>query len=755
MKGIISPGLVSKIVLYTVSGLAIILPSFFLPLTLDVLEVPKHFLLYGVTLVLLLLFVLDRVSSRIFSIKKSPFAIAIAGYAVVLLIASFFSVDVGMSFLGDYSSLQITSLAFLFLGLLYFLLVEYVETKQQTLMLASSVGIGIVLALALFVVASVVPIVFAYLNTFSISNTVSLSNAEFGYLLSAVLIAVLSYISLKQTSLRVFIAGLVIAIVFFGMLVSFGFTPVYISLVVGLLFVLSIALTHPQVFRGSLVTGMFSMLTVVLLLLFIGTPAMVKRNLPVEISLGISESGYTAYQTLTSSIKDFVLGSGPTTFSYAFALHRPSTINASSVAWNLHFSKPQSTFFSVITETGILGLLGFSGIILLVAGYIFAMLSTLERRKGELLDKEELPLFLALSSALMVIASSFFLGHAGIVSWFIFIITIALLATMILRVTGSEPLFSISLKTSPQYSFLYSFGLVLSVSFAIVALVFGVRFYLAEYYYAQGVLAGDSKGALQNFSKAVTYYQRNPRYHLGLAQAYLQEAKRIATTEKEPPQELISSLVAQAVNTAKTATSIIPENGQAWSLLADMYSNARPFAQGIDVWLEGALDKAVEFEPLSPQLRVRLGLLKLQLGKKSEAKDHMIKAIELKQDYLDGYVGLAQVLESENKIDDAVTELQKGMVYGGQSDSVYLFHVGRILYNRNKGDDFKISEQAFRASIAANPKNVNALYALAVLLDKKGAYKEALDMYKSVWKLDQSQDSVRKRITQLESIVAN
>ena len=755
MKGIISSGFVSKIVLYTVSGLAVILPSFFLPLTLDVLEVPKHFLLYGVTLVLLLLFVLDRVSSRMFSIKKSPFAIAIAGYTLVLLLASFFSVDAGMSFLGDYSSLQITSLAFLFLALLYFLLVEYIETKQQTLLLTASLGIGIGVALLVFILASIIPAISAYLSTFSISNTVSLSNAEFGYLMSAVLVAILSYISLKQTSVRVFIVGLLVALGFFGILVSFGFTPIYISLVVGLLFVLSIALTHPQVFRGSMVTGMFSVLTAVLLLLFIGTPTIIKRNLPVEVSLGISESGYTAYHTLTSSIKGFVLGSGPSTFSYAFALHRPSSINTSSVAWNLHFSKSQSTFFSVVTESGILGLLGFLGIILLVAGYIFAMLSTIERRKGDLLDKEELPVFLALSSALMVIVCSFFLGHAGVVTWFIFVTTIALLATMILRVTGSEPLFTISLKTSPQYSFLYSFGLVLSVSFAIVAFVFGVRFYLAEYYYTEGVLAGDSKSALQNFSKAVTYFQRNPRYHLGLAQAYLQEAKRIATTEKEPPQELISSLVAQAVNTAKIATSIVPENGQAWSLLADMYGNARPFAQGIDVWLEGALDKAVTYEPLSPQLRVRLGLLKLQLGKKSEAKDHMIKAIELKQDYLDGYVGLAQVLESENKIDDAVTELQKGMVYGGQHDSVYLFHVGRILYNRNKGDDFKVSEQAFRASIAANPKNVNALYALAVLLDKKGANKEALEMYKSVWKLDQSQDSVRKRITQLESIVAN
>lgn len=502
-------------------------------------------------------------------------------------------------------------------------------------------------------------------------------------------------------------------------------------------------------------TGFFTVLTAFLLFLFIGTPQFVKRELPVEVSLGISESAYTAYHTVTASIKNFALGSGPSTFSYAFALERPASINASALAWNVHFSKSQSTFFSVITETGLLGLVGFAAMILLVAGYIFAIITTLERRKGDLLDKEEVPVFLALSSGLLVLMSAFFLSHVGIVIWFMFVVGVGLLSTMILRVTGIAPLISFSLKTSPQFSFLYSFGLVLSVAFSIVALVFGVRFYLAEYYYGKGILAGDSRAALQNFSQAVKYHERNPRYHLGLAQAYLQEAKRVALNEKEPPQELITSLVAQAVNTAKIATGYIPQNGQAWTLLADMYTTAKPFAQGIDVWLEGALDKAVEFEPKNPQLRVRLGFLKLQLGKKSEAKDHMIAAIGLKQDYLDGYIGLAQVLESESKIDDAIVELQKGMTYGGQNDSVYLFHVGRILYNRNKGDDFVIAEQAFRASIGVNPKNVNSLYSLAILLDKKGVYKESLQMYKAVWALDQSQDSVKKRITQLESIVTN
>ena len=87
-------------------------------------------------------------------------------------------------------------------------------------------------------VATFVPVVNKYFTTLSISNAYSLSNAEFGYVISAVLVGLLSYASLKVASWKEAGVATVLAIPLLITLMTIGFTPVYIAALVGLLFVL-------------------------------------------------------------------------------------------------------------------------------------------------------------------------------------------------------------------------------------------------------------------------------------------------------------------------------------------------------------------------------------------------------------------------------------------------------------------------------------------------------------------------------------
>lgn len=73
---------------------------------------------------------------------------------------------------------------------------------------------------------------------------------------------------------------------------------------------------------------------------------------------------------ITSSPKQFLIGSGPETFTYAFTRYRPDAINATSEANFIH-NKPHNWYLEIFSN---LGLLGFISIIIFISTsiYIFA-----------------------------------------------------------------------------------------------------------------------------------------------------------------------------------------------------------------------------------------------------------------------------------------------------------------------------------------------------------------------------------------------
>jgi len=70
-----------------------------------------------------------------------------------------------------------------------------------------------------------------------------------------------------------------------------------------------------------------------------------------------------------SSVKVFLMGTGPETFPYAFQKFRPLSLNYSS-EWNYVFNKPHNFYLEILSEQGIIGLASF--VILVV--YLFRKL---------------------------------------------------------------------------------------------------------------------------------------------------------------------------------------------------------------------------------------------------------------------------------------------------------------------------------------------------------------------------------------------
>lgn len=747
---------VVRCLLYLIAGA---MPLFFLPFTLEVLELNKHFFLYGFVLIAVLLWLLDGSMRKKFVINRTPFDIAIGVYLLAVLISGIFSTDRVMSFLGDYNTIQVGVLPLLFLIAYIFLLVQTCKSERQLLMVLGTFYCASGLAALIFFLGR--------WNLFSLSqfgvtiqNTVSLSNAEFGLLLSLLLMVSCTILMFKKDSFLIDVWSSVIGLIAIVDIISLGFKSVYILLAIGLAIILAFVLTRADSLRLGWITAVFAMLIASVLFIFLGSPRFtIMKSIPLEISLGVSESGSIAWNALTSGTKNFLFGSGPSTFVYDFSKFKPLEMNTNPIAWKVRFGKPYASVISIVAETGVVGTLAFLFMALITFGHIgmLWMKSISEKQKDTTWNPSSM-LMTVVSPVWLTLFIALFFVHISITLWFLFWLLTGTTAAYVLMIKNdSEPLV-ISLKSSPQYVLATSFAVVILFACGVLFGVFAGRFYAAEVQYMHAIKSAKSPveqiTMLKNATELNSY---NPRYFLGLAQAFLNEARR-TTGDANAKPEFISSLVASAVNAAHDATTISPRNVATWETLSTMYLNASSFVPNIGQYNSSALESAVALEPTNPELRLRLGSAKYGEGKKSEAKEQFNEALRLKVNYLDAYIALAQYYDGEGDFDRSLIELQKGLGYGGRQDPNYLFQIGRVHFNRNKQGDWDIARASFALALQINPNHTNSLFSAGVLADRQGRRDEAISYFESVVKLDPKNPSIEtvlKRLRQLKAVQDN
>lgn len=735
---------------YILVGLAVLLPLFFLPYTLEVLELNKHFLLYAGVLIALMLWLLEGAITRKFRIVRSAFDVYVLGFLTIVFVSGLFSVDRTLSFIGDYNNIQVGVLPLLFLCLYAFLVTQVFENCRSYLSILYGFAIG----------GGVSALWFAFdklgyfgFTSFGVrfSNTVSVSNSEFGIFLVLLVLGAVAMLSLRKHNILLDILTGIVGAVAFVVLLSLGFTITYVMLVIGLGLLLAFMLTYVDFLRMPWITVTFGLVVLSVLFIFLNTPRILSFDLPVEVSLGVGTSYSVAWDTLTDNTKQFLLGSGPSTYVYDFSHYRPEALNMNSFAWRVRFAKPYATAVSFVAELGVLGVISFVFLVLIALGFIGSRwLDSMGGKKEKPRFDERVAFVYIVAPLWLTTFVSFFFVHASIVLWFAWFAMLAMLSAALVK--GHPKYLVISLKSSPQYVLATSFTVVLLFAGAIVFGVFAGRYYAAEMMYTKAQKSASSPAqAISMLSRAVQLNDESPRYRVALAQAFLNEARVVAGQADGSP-DLITRLVASAIDEAKSATAIAPKSVNTWETLAEMYANAQSFAPGVNVWVARSYEKAVEFEPSNPLLRLALGRAKYAEGKNTEALDEFQESVALKPNYIEAYLQLSGYYEAEGDIASAVTELEKGLAVGRQSDA-YLFQLGRLYFNRAEEGDWDRALALFNASLALNPNNVNALFSTGLVFDRRGERSTALKFFEEVLKRDPTHEAVVSRVKQLRAIL--
>ncbi|NCS71780.1 MAG: tetratricopeptide repeat protein [Candidatus Magasanikbacteria bacterium] len=736
---------------------ALVLPLFYLPLTRNVLFFPKSIFFLGVVLLGVLVWLVRVVVTKELYIRRTVVDLPILFFVGVVLISAFASYSHSLSFFGQVDEYVFHVVSVVVSVLWFWLLVQYVNTTilwrwMISLLLLSGLFVGVAF---LFRGLSIFQGITATVGV----NLISGATSVFG-----VYIAVLCIIScgLLMVKGRTFIEQCLpalSAIVGFVVLLRIGFTLPWVIFAVGCVGLLVIGMTMLADAWLPMVIGVFCLFIMTLLFIFIGSPGALKVSIPIEVSLGARTSWSIAFQSVLFSAKQFLFGSGPGTFVYNFSQYRPQEFNLNELVWSVRFRQSYNSFFSLLSEVGVLGVLTWLFMVIFSFGSIlsawFNTRPSIWKRTVQRVAKDmtheanpqvrlRLEIFVLVASW-VALTFGFFVLYYDMMGWWLWWTLLALVLTGISAILP-DVMFDkkIYLQVSPQYSLAVSFGMV-CVFVAVV--LFGTsqgRIFFAEAAFTQASRSSSVDGSEQFIQKSLIYRPGYVPYRLALARIHLQQA-RILSEQGDANPEQVASLVANAVNDARFAADADTKNVETWETLAAMYMNARVFAKEANVWAQDALHNVVDLEPTNAIAHWRLGDTYLFAQEYDQAETWYKQAIALKPNHLQMYNSLSDLYESQDDLDKAIA-VYEPIAHLISQNSEMSFAIGRLFYNRGMGDDVEQAQLLWEQAVALSPNFSNALFSLGLLHEKNENMEKALDYYKQVQVLNPDNEDIQKKI---------
>ncbi len=749
-----------SITYWIIGVLTILVPLFILPFTPESYELNKQYLLILGVLLAFFAWLGKSLVDKEFQYRRTPLDTPLVVFWIVAIASLVFAADRRLALFGNYDSLAYGFIPLTVYLAFTFLITNTVSTIKQARHLSLLVGIAGMVVSLIFLSRVIFPDILGAMGFVAYSPIAALTS-QFGVFAVAIFLLAIGMVATKKNgSIGADIFWGILAALAFASLLALGFKLIWFIATIGIFIFLVQGVSRLHEFRFAWISVGFVALVISLLLTFFGTPKFISAQLPLEITLSYGTSWGIARDAITDGVKSFLVGSGESHFGRDFSKFRPETFNG-NFAWNIRFNDSTNTVFNVIDNHGVLGGLALLGIILIGVGTIVYlwMRKTLRAKKvaealpgtAESAEPQSFGYFWTLSSVWIALVVALFVVHFGTTLWFLFWTVTALLMATARDFLRASDVRRVSLRSSPQYALLTAFAFTLVFAAFVVLGIYLGRFYTAEVAYAKAlrsISSGQNDGAIRHLGRAVSLRPSRAQFHLILARTYLAQA--IAEAQKNTPQpNLITTLLAGAVNEARTATNLEPTNVTTWEALASMYANARVVAPDANDWVIRSLDKAIGLEKTNPAFYLQLGNAQLAAKQIASAKKNFERSIQLKPNFVDAYVALSLLEEQEKDTDVAISHMAQAVLFSNQRNPIVLFQLGRMLYNRNKTGDLSQAEAAVRAAVQINGDYSDALYTLGLIVERAGKTQEAIELYRKVQKLNPDNAEVRKKINAL------
>lgn len=741
----------SKIIKVSIYLAVFLLPFFWLPFSFEVLELNKQYLLFFLVSIGAFAWLAKMVIfDKAIKFKKSPINFLVLALLVFAILSAVFSVDRVSSLFGFYGKFSDGLISLISLTAFYFLVVNNVAAKKGESEEKFSLDVsGLLKALSL---SSLVAVLMSYLSIFGVKqliNPVSASFQGLAIFLAIIEVLVVGLILSKEAGGKIF-SAVNYLLLFSGLilLLIIDFNPAWIILL-GTFVVFTIFALVRRVFQQDVNKLLLPIFLAILSLVFIFVnlnqyyPAQFK-NLPREQVLDQKTSWQIGLGSAISNVKSGFLGSGIGTFYQDFSKFKTTEFNSKPVIWQFRFDRAGNYFAEILGTMGFLGIISYA---LLIA--LFLLISWLFIKKQEGISK--MPLLIAFIAILI----GQFVYYQNTALAFLFWLVLGLGAVSMRGEGGENSKYRIiSFKDFPEI------GLVLNLLLIIFGLgilgtyFFAVRFYLADVNYAKVFQTQDTAVQIDNLEKTISFNPYRFQYYLVLGRLYLNQA--IAETAKPQAEQdaaLVQKGIARAIELGGAAVKMAPNYVVPEETLGAFYRDAQLIVSGTASWGIKSFERAITLDPVNPVLYTELGKLYLAVNETEKAKGSFNKALELKNDYLDARIQEILMFERENKLPEAIKELEdlvQNYSFDQQTISSLpeiLFQLGRLYFNNNQTNE---AVAVFERMVTLFPTYSNAYYSLGVAYTKIGERERAISAFEKVLELNPGNQDVIQKLSDLK-----
>lgn len=729
------PSIIATLLYGVVLLSTIVLSFLYYPVLQNGMSTPKVFFLYGVVLIGVFLWVLYSITSKTIRVRKTTLDIALLALVGVFLLSTIFSVVPSVSMLGKMNVFVMHTAVITACVVWMWLLVQTIHTLKRwhtvvnILFLVGGVHALIILLQSVFMT---IP----WLSQLRSMSLISSSSVQVSIFLATIAIIALGQVLSKHQLLRTKLLPLITSILTVLAIVRIGFDSGFWMLAIGSALLIIIGTTYLSQVYSSVIVASFGIFVMAVLLLIFDVPGFLTVDLPVEVGIGPGASWHIAKDTILSGTKEFLLGSGPGTFLQSFSAYRDVAFNTNQLTWSVRFQTPYSTLLAIITEVGLLGTIVFTVILL---GAVSVLLSTWKKTRPTTASEDSVSTaaetirihVFTVAAAWLTLTVGLGISFLSVSVW---VLWWTLLALMLTGLAACLPTLiterRYSLAVSPQYSLVVSFLLVVVATGILIVGVFGTRMFLADISYARALSATTIEETTNHLDQTLRYRPQYVPYQLSRARLALQRA-RLEAQAVEPNSDSIANYLAIAVNTARQATTAQSNDVETWETLASMYLNTQALVPDANTWAVQALERAIALEPTNPVFQWQMANAKAFAGDVAGAEEQYKQAIRLKPDYIVAYVSLSSLLESQDRLDQAIAVYQPIFRMVEQNPEA-LFTLGRLFYNRQAEGDLERAKIVLEQAVTLAPTYANARFTLGLVYEALGDRAAAQTQFETV-----------------------
>ena len=764
-------------VLLTVSFL---LPIFFIPGQLVAPEFAKMILLEVLVLIGVIIWAAGRLRDGHLDIPKSLLLLVSSLLVVQFVVAAIVSPTPMLSFIGSGYDIGTVN-SFIVLFLLMFLGSIAFSSRDRILSLYASFLFSGVVVMVYHLVRHFLGASFLDFGIFTndVATPVGKWN-DMAALVGGLILLTLStlYFFSHNKTLRLPSYAILLAGLFFLLLVDFTILWIILSVLIGIIVALAVyegekehktkaheAISsggqHPHKAMHKRMAGHLPAIAVVFLLVSIiygtGLSALSwgKDNMTIANLVGktLNASPYSevvltprfTLDIVTNTLKESPLfGTGPNRFSSAYLKHKTTDMNRTPF-WDATFDFGIGRIPTYFGTTGIIGT-----ILWLV---FVVLLLTKARKVFPLFAKDRIAAFLAFTLFLLVLyfwSLAFFYLPNIVIFALAFIFTGAFIAFLVGE--GVLGRYHVRFDGGSKMSLIVT-PVIIIVLIGIVAS--GVLLYrqvssLVAFRDAQiAITSNNIDGAEAALMRANSLSERD-LYHRAISNIQLLKLQQIGSQQipKEQAAEIANRYISGARSSAERAVALDPTNFENYLQLGGVYDTLGSL--GIQNTAGPAREnyaQALRLNPKSPRVLFVLARLEFVSGDRTKAKDYLYQALNERPNFLEAVAFLVQLEIQDKNTDEAVGVLQQSIA-AEPTNFLLRFALGYLSYT---SADYENALGQLEAAVYLNPVYADAKYFLGLTYSRLNRKNDAIQQFTDVLTLNPDNKEVATILRNLKA----